>query len=586
MRCIPLNSKCLLLTCRRLIKVCKAKVGLGEYMLCMIAFAISCAESPDRRVPVADPGFSSYYQSRKAPRVTIMISNYDSSDIESLQVRYIAVNFSQEIQVSGTSQLDENGTCRLELNTPLPFQQIWLNIGDIFYTGILVHDSLCLHLDLDSLEPRGGKVMFNGKGVYYQGPDGPMNTYLNNHTLFRRNEQLRLSRERNLTIQNEDYEERVRIVDSVFAAYRSIDSAYADQYPSPFDWIIRNSRQSDYLRTRISVSKPESIDELLFETAEEHEIYTVSNSSALLLNGLIGKLHASKVWMKYFDWRRIATVSHDMEVAAIRMLDSLNQYENCKDMGVPFDTTVYRQLRRAAVARFSAGFERTRNVSLMQVLDSIYDPPLADILKMFIPYNSLRLEQHHADSLSKTMQIAWCRDLMRRRSEEMQTRLKEVENALMPHDDSAAGSMKETSRYAFGARLFTTSTEQADSFVYELRKMAGKRPIIMDFWATWCGACYAAMPKLNILQESVDDSTAVFFFICGGDSTLWRKAIEKYKIQGNHIFVDDRLQADLMKSFSLSGFPSYFCIADNKIQRISNLGSHTRESLLAMLDAR
>ncbi len=36
---------------------------------------------------------------------------------------------------------------------------------------------------------------------------------------------------------------------------------------------------------------------------------------------------------------------------------------------------------------------------------------------------------------------------------------------------------------------------------YELQKMLGKGPIIIDFWATWCEPCLKELPDLSKLQE-------------------------------------------------------------------------------------
>lgn len=42
--------------------------------------------------------------------------------------------------------------------------------------------------------------------------------------------------------------------------------------------------------------------------------------------------------------------------------------------------------------------------------------------------------------------------------------------------------------------------------------------IVVDFWATWCGPCIAAMPKNNQMQEKYADQGVVVLGICGSRS--------------------------------------------------------------------
>jgi len=45
--------------------------------------------------------------------------------------------------------------------------------------------------------------------------------------------------------------------------------------------------------------------------------------------------------------------------------------------------------------------------------------------------------------------------------------------------------------------------ENLDGAAVELQSFLGKGPVILDFWATWCKPCLAALPELAALYEDL-----------------------------------------------------------------------------------
>ena len=51
--------------------------------------------------------------------------------------------------------------------------------------------------------------------------------------------------------------------------------------------------------------------------------------------------------------------------------------------------------------------------------------------------------------------------------------------------------------------------------------LKGSKVTVIDFWATWCGPCVKAMPKLNTLyEELVEEGVAVIGISCDGPRSV------------------------------------------------------------------
>ena len=68
------------------------------------------------------------------------------------------------------------------------------------------------------------------------------------------------------------------------------------------------------------------------------------------------------------------------------------------------------------------------------------------------------------------------------------------------------------------------------SFQSILDKHKGKT-VVLEFWASWCGDCVKAMPKIHEIQTKHPDVDYLFISMDKSIDT-WKKGIKKYHLTG------------------------------------------------------
>lgn len=91
-----------------------------------------------------------------------------------------------------------------------------------------------------------------------------------------------------------------------------------------------------------------------------------------------------------------------------------------------------------------------------------------------------------------------------------------------------------------------------------LKKHQGKN-IVIECWASWCGDCVKAMPKLKELQAENPDVEYVFISM---DKTAekWKAGIEKHEIKGDHYMANDGMKGTFGTAINLDWIPRYIIV--------------------------
>lgn len=113
------------------------------------------------------------------------------------------------------------------------------------------------------------------------------------------------------------------------------------------------------------------------------------------------------------------------------------------------------------------------------------------------------------------------------------------------------------SKEALSETLLTTDESQL-AFQDILKKHEGKT-LVIEVWASWCGDCVKAMPKVKELQANNPDVGFVFISM---DKTAdkWKTGIDKHELKGDHYMANDQMKGVFGNAIDLDWIPRYIIV--------------------------
>jgi thiol-disulfide isomerase/thioredoxin len=529
-------------------------------LICLLIFTLINAQDPQRILTLEDPDYDTYFkQSSKIPIVTGKILNLKPEDISKIKISYSIVTPLYEFQTKKTTRVMDDGTFNLQLDYPYPYQQIWFGIGDTLYTCLYANSDLLIEIDAAKVDKKQG-IQFSGDGLKFLGNDGELNHLINNHILFKRNQQLALNKELNTTRSERllPFDEYLKKYNEIYDKFNAIDKEFLMANPSKYSFIIENERLSSYYANLFSRFLNEKMPDEIWEKIKNHRVYSISNEGMLFYRYLLSYISSSVGKYRFSDWNALFHYSKIDDTGKM-IIDSMTYYQKTSNL------KAYNKLAGKAFTTFSDTLAAIDAVKTIEFLDKNFIPSKADYLK--IKLGSMdQDEQIIIDEIVlKNLTTEWCTNVLNTQYQNVLSNSFKVRTILKESKpiSSKPNIGQNITEFSFGARLYTFNKGNASELLSNLKNEFKDKAILLDFWATWCAPCLSEMPYSKKLQNETRELPIEFIYLCTSNNSTqekWKSKIAELKIPGTHIFVEESIENDLMRLFSGQGFPTYVLI--------------------------
>jgi thiol-disulfide isomerase/thioredoxin len=531
------------------------KAAITSWVLLMTV--VTSLAQPVGVVAIEDPQFDAQFAQRTIPKVTGKLLHISPQEIKETTITYTLVTLLG--QKTKTAHLDADGSFQLELDYPLPYQQIWVHFGELFYSGLYANKQLYVELDVPKLKAAGKEIAFKADGVQYLGEDGLLNEYMNEYMLFKRSEKRVLfSRIQQIPwSQHTVASEVLAAFTSILDSLKRIQDEYTATHSSPYAWLLENERLSEFYSLVCLHYNGHTMEPTLFDQIKAHKTYLLTNSRMLFYLYLSYYFRQHPANRLIISWRDVAHLS-DLTIEEKAVLDSLRSTETL----LPAPAHRDKWTKQLAPRMRKLNLNR-RIAQGIHWLDSLYSPSRADIMKLQLNDSQDIAEQKAAlEQILPSMSTSWCKVIAQKEYDHAVEQLASVNRALAASGDSptASGFGSPLQQTDFGATLYKLSGMSGADFLAKLKQSLAGKAIVLDRWATWCAPCLQEMPHSKKLQQDAKDLPVVFVYVCTAkesDEEKWKRKVAELKLPGLHFFIDEALDVKLGQYFSFRGYPGY-----------------------------
>jgi len=135
---------------------------------------------------------------------------------------------------------------------------------------------------------------------------------------------------------------------------------------------------------------------------------------------------------------------------------------------------------------------------------------------------------------------------------------------------------------ALGATPEAVSVEDLDGNAVDLAEWIGKKPVVLQFWATWCPVCEALTPKVNAARATHGEAVAFLVVAVGVNQSQRsvKRYLDKHRGMGTVVW-DGKGRA--VRAFEAPG--TSYVVALDKSGKVAYTGFGADQDIAGAFDA-
>lgn len=116
-----------------------------------------------------------------------------------------------------------------------------------------------------------------------------------------------------------------------------------------------------------------------------------------------------------------------------------------------------------------------------------------------------------------------------------------------------------------GDEAYNFALEDRADQVYELADYRGKKPVVMNFFSTWCESCHEQAPSLIEFEKEYGDEIQVFTVVRAESQRMLDQYVKRHgESYGERLFIFD-YDMDVSEQYGVVGQPETIIIDESGI---------------------